>query len=85
MQWEFKYQVKSIADEIKERMQQADMSWAMRRVTGKKWILLDYRDGCARIPFPEREFYNLKSCGDAKVLAFDPLLLTPLQKCHKYL
>lgn len=66
-------QVKSIAEEIKEKLQQA--GYELGHAEGyreEKWILLDYRDVVVHVFHSrEREFYNLeKLWGDAKVLAF---------------
>jgi len=66
-------QVKSIADEIKVKMQEA--GFLLHHVEGykeEKWILLDYRDVVIHVFHSrEREFYNLeKLWADAKVLAY---------------
>lgn len=66
-------QVKSIADEIKDRMQQA--GYQLHHAEGyreEKWILLDYSDVVIHVFHSrERGFYNLeKLWADAKVLAY---------------
>ncbi len=66
-------QVKSIADEIKKRMQ--EHGYQLDHVEGyreEKWILLDYKDVVVHVfHSQEREFYKLeKLWGDAKVVAY---------------
>lgn len=66
-------QVKSIADGIKEKLQESGYELGhMEGYREEKWILLDYRDVVVHVFHSrEREFYNLeKLWGDAKVLAF---------------
>jgi len=66
-------QVKSITDEIRDKMQEA--GYILDHVEGykeEKWVLLDYGDVVVHVFHSrEREFYNLeKLWGDANVLAF---------------
>jgi ribosome-associated protein len=66
-------QVKSITDEIRNKMQEA--GYILDHVEGykeEKWVLLDYSDVVVHVFHSrEREFYNLeKLWGDANVLAF---------------
>jgi ribosome-associated protein len=66
-------QVKSITDEIRDKMQEA--GYTLDHVEGykeEKWVLLDYGDVVVHVFHSrEREFYNLeKLWGDADVLAF---------------
>lgn len=66
-------QVKSITDEIRDKMQEA--GYILDHVEGykeEKWVLLDYGDVVVHVFHSrEREFYNLeKLWGDANVIAF---------------
>ena len=67
-------QVRAIADEIEEKMEQA--GYPLDHVEGYKeerWILLDYNDVVVHVFHThERDFYNLERLWrDARVLAYD--------------
>lgn len=67
-------QVKAIADEIEEKMDQA--GYLLDHVEGyreERWILLDYKDVVIHVFHAhERDFYNLERLWrDARILACD--------------
>ncbi len=67
-------QVKAIADEIMDKMEQAGYrKGSVEGYKGEKWILLDYKDVVVHVfHAQERDFYSLERLwGDAKVLACD--------------